>query len=538
MIAHLYNCIKRRESTMPPNGTTAFCTNWTTLNNVVLKKETSIVDPVFELRREFNAYEFNYIYVPALGRGYWIADYAYNTGVWIVSAHVDVLGSFKLPETAQYIARTSSNDYNVNIVDNMVRMTGRNRSGVITWGWPFAETITEGRFIVGIISKTGGQYGAVTYYSMTSTQLNNLMANLMGDVGYMNISASEISEGLQRGLINPIQYIASCMWVPWIPATSSTVTNIDCGWWTFPVGGGVISTPQKQIEIYRKTFGVHPQILTVGKWLMSEPYSDIKLFAPPWGIINIPLNKIDVNYISPDNPPAIGIECWGDAISGLGTLEVSLLVYHDGDWIGQGRVAFSTTQLGITIPLAQSSQNAYSAALSATSSASYAVKGTTLPYGKSPRSGGGGYTTGGGVGRNYVSSDERNSIGDIVGRGITTALNKWQGLKDTLKVGAMATVADAMGAQVDPLNVVGSAGSYLNLGRRWAIEATYNEVVPVDNANMGRPLCIHDFLSKYKNQFVQISTPHYVADNGNTPPSVIEMEEYESAMESGIFIEE
>lgn len=522
---------------MPPSITGKFCTNYHEYDNIVLKGETSIVDPVFELRDPLEPYNINYIYVPKLNRGYWVSDYAYSGGVWLVSAHVDVLGSFTLPQNAQYITRTSK-DYNTNIVDAYVKLTGWNRTATVAWDWPFAESVSQGRFVVGIISKQGGQYGATTYYSMNSTQLNRLMANLMGDVGYMGISTSEISQGLQRGLINPIQYISSCMWVPWIPETSGTVTNIDCGWWTFPVAAGIISSPQMRIEFFRKTFALHPQTDVVGKWINAAPYMDVKLFAPPWGIIDLPLNVIDTQYISYDNPPAVGIQCFADAISGMASLDVSLLVKRDETWYTMGQIAYNTTQLGITIPLAQSSQNAYTAGVSAMYSAGAALGiDSKLKFGTQPRTGGGGMTLGGGAGRNYVSSDQKTGVIDTVKR---TALRAWNGLTGWAQEAGKANIsaiADAAGAKVNPLNVVGSSGSYLNVGRSWTLTATYNSVVPVDNDNMGKPYCKYGYLSDFNNSYVEVANAHYVSRDNYTPPSVVEMEEYETALASGVFIE-
>lgn len=529
MEAYLFNCIKRSNSTMPPAVPSQFPAGqkfmraWIKIE-CCFKQNVSIVNPIFiisdkknifpQTPEETNVYTFNYIYVPKLGRGYWIADWTYTPGAWEAACNVDVLGSFPLPSRQMYIVR-ASDEYNSNIRDASPVITSATSVSTYSWAWPFAGTIGEGRFIVGIIGRSGGQFGAVTYYVMTSSQILSFMYSLMGDTGYMDISTSEISAGLQRGLINPIQYVASCMWVPWIPSISTTVSSIDCGWWTFNTSAGIMSTPIKQIEFTTKTFDLHPQSDTLGEWLMQAPYTHVTLFAPPWGLVEIPLNKYNFRQFTTANKkPVVGIQCFADAISGAATLDLSVMGVNNNNYVTRGQFAFMSTQLGITIPLAQSTQNAFTAASATVSNA-----GSTIAEA----------TSGNAVLDRFKQAWNlmRSAPGKIaeIGRKAT----------DFLSTGVTAALQSA-GASIPPINVVSTSGSYLNVGRSWAMTATFAQVTPVDNDLIGKPLCKLDYLQNHLG-FVKVMNPEYTAIQIATPPTAAEISMYEEELANGIYIE-
>lgn len=533
MKAYLYNCIKRRDSTMPPAIPSAFPQGqkfmraWIEIE-CVFKQDVSIVNPIFiisdkknilpQSESETNVYTFNYIYVPKLGRGYWIADWTYTPGAWEAACNVDVLGSFPLPQHQMYIVR-ASDDFDTTIRDASPVITNATTNATYSWQWPFADTIGAGRFIVGIIGRSGGQFGAVTYYVMTSAQILTLMYSLMGDTGYLDISTAEISAGLQRGLINPIQYIASCMWVPWVPDVSSTVSSIDCGWWTFNVSAGVMSTPLKQIAFAEKTFDLHPQVDSVGHWLMQAPYSSVKIFCPPWGLIDVPLNAYNFeSYISAGKKPAVGIQCFADAISGQATLDLTVLNWYNNNYATRGQFAYMTTQLGITIPLAQSTQNAYTAGIAMGSNAAAAIDA--------------GASSGHAItGSPAIDRFIQQTSGRIAGK-IAEITGK---VKEYFTVGA-AAAAQCMGANTPLVNVVSSAGSYLNVGRSWVMSSSFSIVKPIDNEHIGKPLCKKDYLQNHTG-FVKVMNPEYTATQTATPPTAAEISMYEEALSNGIHIE-
>lgn len=163
MKAYLFNCIKRRESTMPPAVPSdmpsgqKFYRAWLDID-CRFKQNVSIVNPIFivsdkknifpQSPDETNVYTFNYIYVPKLGRGYWIADWTYTPGAWEAACNVDVLGSFPLPARQMYIVR-ASDDFDTTVRDASPIITNATTAATYSWDWPFSDTVGDGAFYRG-----------------------------------------------------------------------------------------------------------------------------------------------------------------------------------------------------------------------------------------------------------------------------------------------------------------------------------------------------------------------------------------------------
>lgn len=68
----------------------------TTITNVIPTDGTTILDPTFKLSSEKVPTSFNYCYVPAWNRWYFIKNIAYDIGqVAYITCHVDVLYTYK-----------------------------------------------------------------------------------------------------------------------------------------------------------------------------------------------------------------------------------------------------------------------------------------------------------------------------------------------------------------------------------------------------------------------------------------------------------
>lgn len=61
-----------------------------------LKDTTSVLNPVLILKTSDPVYNYNYLYIQEFGRYYFINDIrSVNNNVWEISAHVDVLETYK-----------------------------------------------------------------------------------------------------------------------------------------------------------------------------------------------------------------------------------------------------------------------------------------------------------------------------------------------------------------------------------------------------------------------------------------------------------
>ena len=90
-----------------------------TISDVVLKRDTSILRPVLLINSAQDIYTYNYMYISEFGRYYFIDDIrSVNNNMWEISAHVDVLETYKIPILANTaVIRRQSQKYNTYLND-------------------------------------------------------------------------------------------------------------------------------------------------------------------------------------------------------------------------------------------------------------------------------------------------------------------------------------------------------------------------------------------------------------------------------------
>lgn len=256
-----------------------------------------------------------YCYIPKFGR-YYFMSFAFVDGNWQASLTCDVLASFRAAvlATTQFVKRSAS-AYNSYLIDSAytpstnVETAIASASQTDVWGAGY----DAGTYVLGVVAPSTldklANIGAVRYYAMSQAGFSALMYALLTSPNWLNISASEISEDLQKALINPAQYIVSALWLP-IDATTfignasdfptGDVTNtIKLGWWDFNIGGNcrLLHNPISQYDSWSRwliiNYGLHPDTNTYGAWVNVSPYSKITLDFPPFGCID--LDTTDLN---------------------------------------------------------------------------------------------------------------------------------------------------------------------------------------------------------------------------------------------------
>lgn len=327
------NYEKRSDSTLQPGSSASYddlsCT---------LKDNCSITAPrmdVLTLAQNPSALGYNYAYIPAFNRYYFINDWTYNMGVWTFSANEDHLASFKaeIGNLTKYVARASA-QYNGYIVDSAYLTLAQENVTYLANPSPFTIGL-EGSYIVGIIGKqqTGVPcIGGINYYLFTQAQMAEFITYLTSDPFATLISddAAGFTQDIVKSIASPTDYIVSCMWFPFTIQGASGSVQPLLGFWNniAPITGGLsplmTSTPQYTtiehltfdvpITDYRFTLTDHPQIAR-GEYLNNSPYSNYVFHLDPWGDIPLNgarlLNKRNIDY---------SITCEG--ITGMATLEL------------------------------------------------------------------------------------------------------------------------------------------------------------------------------------------------------------------------
>lgn len=93
----------------------------------VLKDDTSILKPVLEIRTSNNVASYNYMYIQEFDRYYFIDDIkSINNNLWSVSAHVDVLETYKTAILANdAVIKRQRSQYNLYLDDNEFKLLNK-----------------------------------------------------------------------------------------------------------------------------------------------------------------------------------------------------------------------------------------------------------------------------------------------------------------------------------------------------------------------------------------------------------------------------
>ena len=430
MVVNLYSFQKKKNSTKQPTITDA-----TTLTSVQLKDATSIVNPVLLINPSDSALPtpfvpsgFNYVHIPSFGRYYYVTDWNWINGIWECYLTVDVLASFKtsIGNMSAYVER-SSYTYNTSIIDKLypAKTDIQVTSATIATSWANVAP-SGGCYVLGLINyQPANHIGAVTYYAMTSAELNSLLAYLFSNNIYNAGSITEIGEDLFKSLFNPFQYVVSCMWFPASPSTyGSTQTTVKVGYWDTGVAAYSVDA-LVDVRFITGTIPAHPQAATRGEYLNYAPYTRITLFCPPFGEV-----PIDASFTR------TGMYLYSkvaiDTITGQATLRVAFRQQQSFPYSAKPCIE-KTCMMGVPIQLAQ------------------------------------------------VLSDYSGAVNTLTGSLGGGAIGAVMGI-----IGA--TVESAVASQAPKVSTNGANGSFVNFALEPNLVVEHMLLVDEDNADLGRPL--------------------------------------------------
>lgn len=450
MQIHLYSGFRKRENSTK----TPLVADATRTVNGYLREPCSIMSPVFKIERfpsDASPQSFNYAYIGEFSRWYFVKDWTWAEGLWQCSLEVDVLSSFKtdIGNSYAYIER-SAYEYDGAITDKWYPVTTNFDTERVnlasSWN---GITPSGGCFVLGIIchaNRASSQIGgAVTYYVLSPTQMGALMHFLLGTAFLEQAGFPAIMSGFQqlaqdtaKALINPVQYIASCMWFPCAPSTIGDGQDhrIVLGYYdldTNTVSGQYLDAVTFTMNVTGQ-IPIHPQAATRGKYLNYAPYTRLTLNVPPFGSIPLDTSFCEIGSY-------LYCRVWCDPITGKATMRIEL--YPDSSHTGSGAIVREvSTMMGVPIQLAQ------------------------------------------------MNPDYINAIGSALSLA-TTMDSAWRG---DIGEGTLATRGfNAIGSAVDSLmpqvESQGVSGSFLATVMPPQLTAQFFVVTDEDNTEFGRPLC-------------------------------------------------
>jgi hypothetical protein len=276
-------------------------------------------------------------------------------------------------------------------------------------------------FVVGVAGQK------TTYYLFTYSSLDSFFSYLFSDDYAEALTAGWSTTYPQlKAQTNPLQYITSIMWIPFI-TTATGVTTIRVGWvdvlvdfgLVFRVDGSGLRYGESNWELRR-----HPQA-SRGDYLNNAPYSNYMLFYPPWGLISL-----DPDVMA--NSTTISA-IWGvDLRTGQGTLAIAGGDLHQMSWLH--------SQVGVSYQVSQV------------------------------------------VNRGF-------GLGNLIPSAIGTASNILSGNIAGAVTTAFSSIGNAAGAKIPSATTIGSNGGLDTLRGIPAMQYEFKLVVDDDNVHRGRPLC-------------------------------------------------
>lgn len=357
MTVKFYSFSKRPNSTKQPAANSELLT----LSSVELKEECNFINPVLKLKgltsgTTFVPGMYNYIYIPLWQRYYFVRDWRYINGLWEVELDMDVLASHKtsIGSTSAYIIRSAS-QYNGNIIDNFYPASSvKSISKQSVASEIYHSSLPSGAYVIGVVNNasSGLNVGAINYYALTASQLSSLLQYLFSDNIYNSSNIIEMGVGLYKSLVDPFQYIVSCMWFPFAANTfGSTSENIKVGYWDTGISGYRVSNIVRSFNLKSDSaISQHPLAATRGNFLNYAPFTTITLYYPPFGEI-----PIDTTFNQYGNNTYLWCKMYVDSITGMADLYVSLT---NGTSTDNGADPFrymtmKSAQVGVPIQLAK-----------------------------------------------------------------------------------------------------------------------------------------------------------------------------------------
>jgi hypothetical protein len=413
--------------------------------NVEFIENTSLLDPSIRVLTTMSTALTKYNYcdmtIDSHKRYYKILDWEYTIEGWIAHCHIDVLTTYKssIGASTQYITR-SSHSSDGNIIDNFYQLK---TNPTVYHGWvdstqPWLANIENGVYILGVISPNP-QFGSISYYAVPPASLAVICNFLLNDaITAPDFSVADGSLALQKSLIDPFQYIKSCIF---LPITYSVTPGAD-EQQTFPIWTWNIPNCQCKrliptapyFEDSRQfTMPKHPQTDARGNFLNTSPYTIAELYFPPFGTIRLD-TSVTCDY------PHLYNRYRVDLATGIGTLWV--YATKSGPNSDKVIIANVETQVGVPIQLSQVTRDYLGAA--------------------------GGFV---GAAASFLSG---NIVGGIAGL-----------------VGSAAT------AIYPHTSSIGSGGTYYQLNFDASLNMVFYPVIQEDNDRFGRPLCGPGKISDY-----------------------------------------
>lgn len=288
----LYNFQKDTNSTKVPAaaGTEFQC---------LMITGSSVIAPTVQLDAA-DLTGYNYAYIPAFHRYYFIRDCRYSAGFWEIDLTCDVLATYKtaIGNSDLYILRSAA-EYDGTITDGFY--APRASCSVVKElqdldTVPLAD-FSSGFYLVSVLGASTTAGGGEFLYQLTPTNFQAMIRKLYTDIYQWGIT--DIIDKLAQSFGgNPQQLISDVIWVPYDFPGVATNVMIFGGYSLTGINAEVVTKTVIDLAGFQYDVPKHPLAASKGKYLNCAPFSDYTLNINCGGVVSIDSTKlVDVTYL-------------------------------------------------------------------------------------------------------------------------------------------------------------------------------------------------------------------------------------------------
>lgn len=277
----LYNFQKDTNSTkVPADAGTGF--------QCLMITGSSVIAPTVQLDAA-DLTGYNYAYIPAFHRYYFIRDCRYSAGFWDIDLTCDVLATYKaaIGGSDLYILRSSA-EFDGNIQDNYYPPTAEvvYSSELYTTHEPL--DYLNGYYLVNI---AGTQTVNGTLVQLSPANFKSLISALYTQIDQFQLS--DVIENVVKSFGgNPERLISSVMWFPFPFVTPDDSEVIYIGSWLSGVRGDIVTNPLQILDSQiSMPIAKHPQAAR-GQYLNLSPYMTYSLYLPGVGAVSLDTTQL------------------------------------------------------------------------------------------------------------------------------------------------------------------------------------------------------------------------------------------------------
>lgn len=273
---------KRTNSTLlPSSGTTL---------NVTLKTPTDWDNPVFDLEGGKNP-NYEYCYIPYTGHYYFVSSCQQVTrDIQRFTCTIDPLTSYRssILNYVGFIERSAShgnnyfNDPLVNAGQNIVEVDTLTYTDM---QYTTAFQLGGGCFVCSVVTddKDDAIWGGTEMLVFSAVDFSRFINEAINVSNYSGIVA-DIGETFFKAICEPLEYIRSCIYLPYLPTTfSATSVTPKYAWWDVDITA---------YRLYTLSYAF-PDIVLAGTTLYGDfrdytsSFTNVKVRLPGVGVIDI-----------------------------------------------------------------------------------------------------------------------------------------------------------------------------------------------------------------------------------------------------------